>query len=103
MANNQYIDHYRHNKVKLELFDKKPSGISAESPDYLLEFKEYRNALKLAIGSLPEKERIVFLMNRIDELTYHEIAKRLNISVKAVEKRLHKAIEKLYKKINRKL
>jgi len=34
-------------------------------------------------------------MNRKDELKYREIAERLNISVKAVEKRMSKALKKL--------
>jgi RNA polymerase sigma-70 factor (ECF subfamily) len=38
-------------------------------------------------------------MNRIDELTYKEIAERLEISVKAVEKRMHEALEELRKTI----
>ena len=31
-----------------------------------------------------------FLMNRIEEMTYQEIADRLELSVKAIEKRMHK-------------
>jgi RNA polymerase sigma-70 factor (ECF subfamily) len=41
---------------------------------------------------MPEKSRDVFLMNRIDGLTYADIAGRLQLSVKAVEKRMHKAL-----------
>ena len=42
-------------------------------------------------------------MNRIDELTYREIAQRLEISVKAVEKRMHEALEHLVNKIEHKI
>jgi len=38
-------------------------------------------------------------MSRNDELTYSEIAQRLNISVKAVEKRMSKALALLNQKI----
>ena len=103
MANNHFIDHYRRQKVEITLFDNNPVNSSVESPEYLLEFNEFNNSLKRAIGSLSEKERIVFLMNRIDGLTFNEIAKSFEISVKTVEKRMHNAVEKLYKKINRKL
>jgi len=36
-------------------------------------------------------------MNRIEKLTYREIAERLELSVKAVEKRMHKALLELRK------
>jgi RNA polymerase sigma-70 factor (ECF subfamily) len=34
-------------------------------------------------------------MNRIDDLTYREIAERLDLSLKAVEKRMQGALESL--------
>ena len=46
---------------------------------------------------------MVFLMNRIDGLTYNEIADRLCITVKAVEKRMQKAIEVVKKNIKYKI
>ena len=60
-----------------------------------MEEEEFRLRLEKAIAELPEKNRVVFLMNRIDKLTYKEIADQLNLSVKAVEKRMHKALLKL--------
>jgi RNA polymerase sigma-70 factor (ECF subfamily) len=44
---------------------------------------------------MPEKQRTVFLMNRIDELKYKEIADQLGLSVKAIEKRMSQALEHL--------
>jgi RNA polymerase sigma-70 factor (ECF subfamily) len=41
-------------------------------------------------------------MNRIDQMTYNEIAKNLDISVKAVEKRMKKALEYLHSEIEQK-
>ena len=48
---------------------------------------------------LPENQRIVFLMSRTEELTYQEIATRLSISVKAVEKRMSGALSRLRKEL----
>jgi RNA polymerase sigma-70 factor (ECF subfamily) len=102
IANNLYIDHYRHKNINLNLkYD--TSVNTSESPEYLLEQKEFDEKLKTAIASLSEKERTVFLMNRIDDLTFKEIAESLGISVKTIEKRMHNAVEKLFKKINHKL
>ena len=63
-----------------------------QSPQYKLEEKEFKQELETVIADMPEKQREVFLMNRIDELTYKEIAERLELSVKAVEKRMHGAL-----------
>ena len=53
----------------------------------------------VAIASLPEGQREVFLLNRMDQMTYKEIAEFLGVSQKAVEKRMHKALVKLRKTI----
>lgn len=103
IANNLFIDHYRHKNMELKLLHKKIAYHMAESPEYLLELKEFDEKLKTAIAALSEKERTVFLMNRIDGLTFKEISESLSISIKAVEKRMHNAVENLFQKLNRKL
>ena len=70
-----------------------------ESPEHLLIQKEFDLKLQSAIAELPEKQRIVFLMNRIDKLTYNEIAERLDLSVKAIEKRMSQALKELNSKL----
>lgn len=67
----------------------------SESPQDVLEEKQFKEKLTNAINRLSENERIVFLMNRMDNLTYREIAERLELSQKAVEKRMHQALKKL--------
>ncbi|MGY8969038.1 MAG: RNA polymerase sigma factor [Flavobacteriales bacterium] len=67
----------------------------SESPQDVLEEKQFKENLNNAINKLSSNERIVFLMSRMDNLTYREIAERLNISQKAVEKRMHQALKKL--------
>ena len=70
--------------------------VSAEQAEYL-EFEriEIQNILMRAITNLPEKSRVAFMMNRFEELTYHEIADRLNISVKTVESHMGRALRLL--------
>ena len=67
----------------------------SESPQELLEEKQFKEKLTQSLNQLSEKERIVFLMSRIDNLTYHEIADQLSVSQKTVEKRMHQALKKL--------
>ncbi len=50
-----------------------------------------------ALNVLPEKQRTAFLMNKIEGLTHKEIASRLDLSVKAIEKRISKAFASLRK------
>jgi RNA polymerase sigma factor (sigma-70 family) len=47
------------------------------------------------IDAMPPRRREVFLLHRIEELTYPQIARRLGISVKAVEKHMHLAMRQL--------
>jgi RNA polymerase sigma-70 factor (ECF subfamily) len=48
---------------------------------------------------MPEKCRTVFLMSRMDEMSNGEIASRLGVSVKAVEKHITKALRILRQKL----
>ena len=68
-----------------------------ESPEFLMEASELKDQLERAINELPEKQRTVFLMNRFDNQSYTEIAAALDLSVKAVEKRMHLALLSLRK------
>jgi len=62
-----------------------------------MEEKEFMDKLQQTLAELPEGQREVFLLNRIDKKTYTQIAEMLDISVKAVEKRMHNALKHLRK------
>ncbi len=94
MANNKFIDHVRHTKVKHEYQQYyKNSDLSEEEEqvDNSQEKKKLNNALKI----LPEEQRIVLIMNKIEGLTQAEISDFLGISIKTVEKRISKAFVSL--------
>ncbi|MEO0789909.1 MAG: RNA polymerase sigma factor [Bacteroidota bacterium] len=98
IANNLFLDEAKHRKVVIKFAQQNPtSSETYESPEFKMEETEFYQQLQSAIAALPEKNRIVFLMNRIDKLTYREIAERLEISQKAVEKRMSKALVELRK------
>ncbi|OCW57472.1 RNA polymerase sigma factor [Hoeflea olei] len=48
--------------------------------------------LRVAVSELPERTREVFVLNRIEGLTYPETASRLGISESSVQKHLSKAL-----------
>ena len=103
IANNLISDNYRKANVRYKFEQhKKNNQATVSNPEDIYREKEFKEMLETAISGLPEKQRVVFLMNRIDEMTYKEIAKSLEISPKTVEKRMHGALvalRKLYAKI----
>lgn len=106
IANNTVINHFNHLKVVRthETEVVATTGHSSElSPQYLLEEKEFEVKLNQIINMIPEGSREVFLMNRIEQLKYAEIAERLELSVKAVEKRMSKALMIIREQLGRKL
>ncbi|WP_353779031.1 RNA polymerase sigma-70 factor [Winogradskyella sp. 3972H.M.0a.05] len=100
VANNLFLNHVQHQKVRLN-YQRQATSTSKtnENPEFLMEEKQFMHKLEAAISELTEAQREVFLMNRIDGLTYKTIAETLNISQKAVEKRMHKALVQLREKI----
>ncbi|MCO6358333.1 RNA polymerase sigma factor [Roseivirga pacifica] len=103
IANNMLLNKIRHDKVVLNFVEKHKTRQEEKSPQFALEEKEFRTRLENIISAMPEKQRTVFLMNRIDELTYKEIAERLDLSVKAIEKRMHGALEHLRNNLDYKI
>ncbi len=69
------------------------------SPEDELQYKELQEKYEKALVKLSEAQRIAFLMSRTEELSYQEIATRLSISVKAVEKRISGALSRLRKEL----
>ncbi len=101
IANNASLNIVAHEKVKLN-FQKHNSysDRSNENPEFILEETQFKDKLLNAIDKLNETQRVPFLMHRIDGKKYAEIAEELNISVKAVEKRMHHALVELRKEFD---
>lgn len=99
VANNMFLNEVAHEKVVLKYKQQSKEKISNETPEYILREKEFHDKLQRTIANLPDGQREVFLLNRIDKKTYNEIAEIIGLSVKAVEKRMHKALITLRKEI----
>lgn len=98
MASDQLITHYR--KVKTQQEKNFTLEIDHNTPHQQLELQELRKRYEVALAQLPENQRVVFLMNRMDKLTYREIAQRLEVGVKAIEKRMSLAIKALREQLD---
>jgi RNA polymerase sigma-70 factor (family 1) len=85
------IDEIRHDKVKLQFAKRSEPGMASDPSAELIK-KEFEKKLMQSISDMPETQREAFLMNRMDNMSYKEIAETLEISVKAVEKRIHLAL-----------
>lgn len=64
--------------------------------DDIVQFDELKELMDEAIEALPDKLKDVFLLSRVEELKYREIAEQLDISVKTVEARMSKALTILH-------
>ena len=91
-ATNLFRDMLKHKKVELKFVERGRIIHTTQDPEYLMEEKEFGEKLDQVINGLPDDQRIAFLMNRIDKLKYREIAERLGVSQKTIEKRIHKAL-----------
>lgn len=93
IAQNTTINHLKRQQL-LYKFRKKPTADrDFDTPEKLAEMQEYEEKLQRVIAMLPDGGREVFLMNRLEDLTYNEIAVRLGLSVKAIEKRMSKVLQ----------
>jgi RNA polymerase sigma-70 factor (ECF subfamily) len=103
IASDLFISQYRRKQVSNNFFNTfQPNGTSS-TPEDELSFQELQKAYDMALKTMPEKQRTVFLMNRIDEMKYKEIADQLGLSVKAIEKRMSLALEHLKTHLNDKI
>ena len=99
VAKNIFLNEVAHKKVVLQHRVHLVSDRTNETPEFLLEEQEFMVKLKKAIADLPEKQREVFLLSRIDKKKYSEISDIVGISVKAVEKRMSQALVTLRARI----
>ena len=99
---NKALNYNRHLQVKQSFRENLISKIAAaekticsdfNDPFYSLLEQEMEQKIELLIDSMPEKCREVFKMSRQDHLKNKEIADKMGISVKMVEKYISKALQ----------
>lgn len=56
--------------------------------------------LKVALDTLPPRCRVVFQLSRFEEMSYREIADKMDISIKTVENQMGKALKMLREQLS---
>ena len=92
MAGDMFANKHKKAKVETGYLESIRFSQACQPPDGQLEYGELKANYEKALAALPEKQRVVFLMSRMENLKYQEIAGRLQVSVKTVEKRMSNAL-----------
>ena len=101
-ANRLFLDDYDHQKVKLK-FQHRMSTTEKQiehNPEFIYREEEFKERLEQAVTELPEKQRAVFLLSRIDKMKNQEIADALDLSIKTVETHITSSLRSLKKKLD---
>ncbi len=100
IASDMFVSQYRREDLEMNYRKSLKKDASDISPEEQLQYNELFTNYTKALAALPEKQRTVFLMSRIEGLKYQDIAERLNLSVKAIEKRISIALAYLRKALH---
>ena len=68
--------------------------LQACDPAFLFS-EEIKQIIDQTLRKLPKKTRQIFILNRFEGLSYHEIAEKMNLSCKTIEYHVSKALKSL--------
>lgn len=100
VANNLMLNEVKHQKVVLKHQLIKVNNTDNESPEFVLEQKQYLEKYQKALENLSEVQRVAFLLNRVEGKKHSEVAEILGITLRAARKRIYNAVENLRKEID---
>ena len=95
---NQAIDYLRKEK-KVVILPIEDLQVAEEETIKTQEQEYLERRAKMALAELPEKCKEVFIMAKIQDMKYKEIAEELGISIKTVENQMGKAFKMLREKL----
>ncbi|NMN06755.1 MULTISPECIES: RNA polymerase sigma factor [unclassified Novosphingobium] len=76
-----------------------PIPQNVAGPDEAAELNQMRERYRVAIDGLPPRTKEVYLLHRVEELGYRQIAEQLSISIRTVEWHVAEAIVRIGKNI----
>ena len=102
-AKNRAYNYLRHERVEQRWQQRSAreieAGVEASPADEQLEAAERQAIVVQAIAELPERARAVATLRWVDGLTYPEIAQRLGMTVKGVEKGIARAFTLIQRRL----
>jgi len=107
VSRNLCIDHYRSVRKERETIDRQVSSedlmpVSTEAPaDTILEQRDLAALLRRGLEKLPESLRTAVLMRDMQELSYQEIAERLQLPEGTVKSRINRGRRELARQVQR--
>lgn len=93
MVRNHCIDYIRKTQSLKILHEKSKTETIEDTSEDLAHSNEFAEKLVIVLSSLPERSRTAFEYSRFENLTYKEIAVKMDISVKAVEALISRALK----------
>ncbi|MCB0661920.1 MAG: RNA polymerase sigma-70 factor [Saprospiraceae bacterium] len=93
-AINKTLNYFRDRKINFASDEQLPS-LSTGDPkaQQKMEAEEMEEKITNLIDQLPQRCRVIFILSRYEELSYREIAEKLEISDKTVENQISKALK----------
>jgi RNA polymerase sigma factor (sigma-70 family) len=99
VANNRMLNDMKHQKVVLNHQKIKPKHYTNETPEFILEHEQYLERYNNVLASLNEKQRVAFLLSKVEGKKHSEIAEFLGVTQKVVEYRIYSAFNILKKEL----
>lgn len=95
MAVNEALYYIRKNKKFQKDAEVEPGdlGVATETVEQTLLHQELEEKIAAAVQTLPPRCQEVFRLSRFEDLSYKEIAAKLEISIKTVENQMGKALK----------
>lgn len=102
MAANEAVSHSRRARRDLELAERfAEAGEASVDPHRQLETRDMLRRIEAAVARLKPRTRAIFLAHRLEGLSYAEIAGRMGLTVKGVEKQMSKAMAHIDRTVGR--
>ena len=101
IARNAALNELKHNKVAQKYAQSLQAAAESASqagPDRALEARQSLQMTKNVIENLDERQRSIFLANRLEKKTYGEIAEEMNLSPRTVQYHISDVLRKLRSK-----
>ncbi len=94
IAVNETLTHIAKKKKKNDMLTEASKGI-VERPEVEYDYEEIMKLLQKAVLTLPEKQKMVFLMRYFEDMSYKEISAELDLTVGSLKASYHHAVKKV--------